>query len=427
MCFINAPHNGVARVHIFLCFALIVAALFVSVMPLAKLDVSAENAEQISSLFEEIDCEHVNDDLGDVTGTVDITALQLYKSVKLFTILYKASIQGSIDNIDESVKQEFKDCILNSDGTFNEEMRYPVVITSAIAVSLNDKVNDSGASIKNIVNLIVYIFAITTMISSVMFMPIVYAILSLVSVITLIRCISNPVDSEKRISGRLIGVLSTPLVLILLPCVEQSLSYGDAIPLILLLVAGTTAINVIFSHLHRWDGDSHRLINVTQFATLFSIGGYAMFFYNILSTGIFNALFNGKWSEVMSGSMDILNSSLYVYFADAAMITIAAVLVLVSKAYAVKTLKRISLAGRYADENMGVGCLALSIVTGVSLLLPFLMTRMTHVDPANGEIVAILELTVEQQIAFTAAVYGVAIMIASEILLFILKKIFCRD
>ena len=449
---VNAPRKPMARIHMLISLVLVIICTVLAFTPLMKIVVTQETQDQITDLMEYV-LDKASDDSEDSASvkervrsivasmkldeaSVPISLGKLAASTKPLTEasdalaeFAKAAMESSKSNgnSEDAEKtgmasiEKLKKIFLNEDGTeINPEVRDLVVVVAAIAGPMLPSGDDieSGMDENDIPNMMAK--AIPSMIGLIVaillsvLIPVIYAILALVAIITTLRYLKESDIGAAKLAKRMPKSIVHPLVIMLIPCLSTTIQTTTSTLLLAILALVGTFVNLVFTRLHSWEKKDIVYANVVQAANLVSIGAYIFLFLNILKMGVFSS-FIGKLIGSFVGSSGS-SSGMSNIGMDVGMILIAVLFALLSTKYLAKVLRRESLA--CTPKKKG-GAKATHLVNALFLLLITIFPMM-----ALGSEAKLLTVTVEQEYALFYGFIATCVMVLSEIVLLILRKVF---
>lgn len=446
---VNAPRKPMARIHMLISLVLVIICTVIAFTPLMKIVVTQETQDQIENLVEYV-LEKVKDDSEDSEAvkarirsiidsmeldeaSVDISLGKLAASTKPLTeageVLAefitnamdasKSSEHGDEyeDKMQESLKK-FQKIFLNEDMTaINPEVRDLVVIMAAIVGPMLPSGEDieSGMSEDDIpsmvANAIPSILGLLVALFLSVLIPIIYAILALVAIITTLRYLKESDIGAAKLAKRMPKSIVHPLTIMLIPCLSATIQTTTSTLILAILALVGTFVNLVFTRLHSWNREDIAYANVVQATNLVSIGAYIFLFLNILKMGVFK-VFIGKLINffVNSGSFTMEVGM------DIGMILIAVWFAFLSTKYLAKTLRRESLACTPKNKGGAKACFLFKAL----FMFTVTVFPMIVLGSENG----FYSATLEQEYALFYGFIATGVMVLSEIVLLILRKVF---
>ena len=445
---VNAPRKPMARIHLLVSLVLVIICTVLAFTPLMKIVVTQETQDQITNLMEYV-LNKMSDDgedsaaakerirkivdsmqLEDASVPISYTRLAAASqpltdaSAAMTEMITAAMNASSGEDSEEKAKaalEKMKNAFLTEDGNaIKPEVRDLVVVLAAVVGPMLPSGEDieSGMSEDDIPDLVAkaipnLIGLFVAVILSVL-IPVIYAVLALVTVITALKNLKEPDIGAAKLAKRMPKSIVHPLTVMLVPCLSATIQTTTSTLLLAILAAVGTLVNVVFTRLHSWEKKDLAYANVVQFTTIASIAAYVFLFLNILKMGVFSS-FIGKTmgSAVGSGS----SSAPAGMAKDAGMIVIAVLFALLSLRYLAKVGRRISLA--CTPKKKG-GARATHLVYALFTLLITVFPMMA-LGGTN------LSVSLAQEYALFYGFIASCVMVLSEIVLLILRKVFGKD
>ena len=431
---------------------LVIVCTVLAFTPLFKIRVSDETIESIENLMSYV-VKSEGEDPSETQAAVNkiIESMNLKEasvSLSLFGMTSSAKpIIGSSDAITDMVKafttgasgetehademftealKKVKEVFLTEDGEIRSEVRDFVVVIAAIVGPMLPSADDisGGMSEGDIPSLaakaIPHLLALVVAMIMAVLIPIIYAILFLVTLITFLKNLREPDIGAAKLAKRMPKSIVHPLAIMLVPCLSSGFAYTTSVLIMAILAAVGTLVNVVFTRMHSWEKEDIAYANVVQATSLFSIGAYLFLFFNILKMGIFNN-FIGKFISFFIGTSTGTAPGTSVY-KDAGMILIAVIFAFVSVKYLAKVLRRVSLACKPKKK----GARATHLVYALFLVLVTVFPMMALGSTANNG-GSFLSLSLAQEYALLYGFIATCLMVLSEIVLLILRKVFGKN
>lgn len=446
---VNAPRKPMARIHMLISLVLVIVCTVLAFTPLMTIRVTDETVDSIESLMEYV---MKSDDESETNAAVQ----KALDSMKLKNATVKLSFKGVADatkpiadasaalskfieaamnssngKTEEEKKaneqkmkdaaKELKSVFLTDDGEIRSEVRDLVVVLAAIAGPMLPSTDDIEGGMseddvpamlsKAIPHMIGLILALILL----SLLPIIYVILALVTLITFLKNLRTPDIGAAKLAKRMPKSIVHPLSIVLLTCLTATLGFTTNTLIMIILAAVGTLVNVIFTRLHSWEKEDIAYANAVQATTLVSIGAYLFLFFNILKMGVFKTFIGRLISFFVSDGK--IGTAVYT---DIAMIFVAVLFAFVSTKYLAKVLRRISLACKPKRKG---GARATHLVYALFLMLVTIFPMMALGSTANNG-GAFLVASPAQEYALLYGFIATGIMVLSEIVLLILRKVF---
>lgn len=432
---------------------LVIVCAVLAFTPLMKIVVTQETQDQIENLVEFVlnkvddgeDSEAVKAKLRSIIdsmkldeASVDISLGKIAASTKpltdaseAFAELLTNAMEGSNSSdhgseYEDKMKaslEKIQKIFLNDDMTaINPEVRDLVVVFAAIIGPMLPSGEDIESGMNEddvpamVANAIPHIIGLLVALFLSFLIPVIYAILVLVSLITLLRNLKEPDIGAAKLAKRMPKSIVHPLVIMLVPCLSATIQTTTSTLLLAILALVGTCVNLVFTRLHSWYKDDIAYANAVQATTLVSIGAYIFLFVNILKMGVFKSFIGKMISSFMASGSSVDTTAVAM---DAGMILIAVLFALLSTKYLAKVLRRESLA--CTPKKKG-GAKACHLVNALFIFLVTIFPMM-----ALGSEAHLLSANLEQEYALFYGFIATGVMVLSEIVLLILRKVFGKS
>jgi len=301
----------------------------------------------------------------------------------------------------------------------NPEVRDLVVVMAAIVGPMLPSGEDieSGMSEDDIpsmlANAIPSIIGLLVALFLSVLIPVIYAILALVAIITTLRYLKESDIGAAKLAKRMPKSIVHPLTIMLIPCLSATIQTTTSTLVLAILALVGTFVNLVFTRLHSWNREDIAYANVVQATNLVSIGAYIFLFFQILKMGVFKSFIGNIISYFTASSSSTNTADIG---SSAGMILIAVLFALLSTKYLAKVLRRESLA--CTPKKKG-GAKACHLVNALFIFLVTILPMM-----ALGAEVKLFSATVAQEYALFYGFIATGVMVLSEIVLLILRKVF---
>lgn len=448
---VNAPRKSMARIHMLISLVLVIICTVLAFTPLMKIVVTQETQDQISNLVEyvltkagddsenseavkakirsiidsmDLDEASVDISLGGIAATTKPLTEASEALAEVFTAAMDASKSSGNNNEAEekamAAIEKLKKIFLNEDETaINPEVRDLVVVVAAIIGPMLPSGEDieSGMSEDEIpsmlANAIPHMIGLLVAILLSVLIPVIYAILALVAIITTLRYLKESDIGAAKLAKRMPKSIVHPLVVMLVPCLSATIQTTTSTLVLAILALVGTFVNLVFTRLHSWNREDIAYANVVQATNLVSIGAYIFLFFQILKMGVFKSFIGNIISYFTASSSSADTTAVA---SSAGMLLIAVLFALLSTKYLAKVLRRESLA--CTPKKKG-GAKACHLVNALFIFLVTILPMM-----ALGAEVKLFSATVAQEYALFYGFIATGVMVLSEIVLLILRKVF---
>ena len=422
---LNLPKKTVASAQVAIICLLIVLSLIFSFLPIISLNTSdpatAAGIEKIVNEFTDEDFEFPD--------KINVSAMKLIKSAFLIFDLVKMAKNSSEATPEEKEALEAK--------IKGEEGRNTILIGAAIVHSITSafKENkDSGSS--NIINLIfnvlITIVAVFYLLGVTIAMPIAFIILAVKALVPVAKNYRELDAHTALVANKLPQKLSIIMTIMLFQCVLPSMNYGSGTLALWIVSIICVFVNFAATRLTAYNKEEFIYLNIVQGASILSIVGFFIFFFNVLKTNIFSTFTHGAWGMYIAKVLasPARGEAPKGYIVDAVLILIYLVAVLTCVKFLGKCANRLSCAmtSKSGNPSLLPESIALLIVYIMPTIVSSRKSNLINPFDKNSEAYgSFLELGAEQKSALTMVLVGVIIMIAAEIAIKVLEKVFCAD
>ncbi len=441
---LNLPKKTVSWIQIGVSMLLIVLALIFSFMPIIKFDVCDDDTKDtIIKLAGQFDAEFAAELEEDFPEDgIEITALKLFGSVTLLGEAIDA-LGNTAEDIESGDMESAEEGASNlADLLKTEEGKETFFTIAAVATVFTDAFdgafdglgdNPIGALINFFLKFVIVLVCVLYMIGFSFIAPIIYIFTAIVATVQLLINRNDPSVVAPKIAKKLPGMLKVPMMVILFQAVLPTMHYGFGAMALWIVAFVASFLNVVVSRLRTYTPGDMKYLNVMQGVSLVGIIGYLVFFFNIVKTGVFQTFVGGTWSGnaaigfvAMASETEVVS---YGFIIDAVMVIVAVLLVMSSIDYLKNVLQRISCAKKGGSD----GNMARAIMLALTCILPMIVMNSQNYYPDLTNLSASAEgsyldgMTSDGKGALTVALVGAIIVLASEIAMIVLKKVFCAD
>ena len=422
---LNLPKKTVASAQVAIICLLIVLALVFSFLPIITLNTAdpktAAGIEEIVNKFTEEDF--------DFPDKIEVSAPKLIKSFLLVFDIVKMAKDS------ENVSQEDKDALEAK--IKGEEGKDTILVGAAIVHSITstfkDNMSEGNSNIINLVfNVLITIIAIFYLLGVTIAMPIAFILLAVKALIPVAKNYKELDTHTATVANKLPQKLSIIMTIMLFQCVLPSMNYGSGTLGLWILSIICVFVNFAATRLTAYERDEFVYLNIVQGASIVSIIGFFIFFFNVLKTGIFATFTNGSWGMYIakvlaSPQRDQADKG---YIIDAVLILVYLIAVLTCVKFLGKCANRLSCAMTSKSGNASLlpETLALLIVYIIPTVVAGRQSNLSNpFDKTSNAVGSFLELTADQKSALGAVLAGIIVMIAAEIAIKVLEKTFCPN
>ena len=441
---LNVPKRTSALIQVWVSVLLIAVVVIMSFTPIITLE-TFKNTDAIEETLAEFSgAEDI-----EIPEKVGITAPGLVSSTMLMFDMISA-LSDSNSSADEKL-EALEAKLTSPEG--QEAILTAAALMSTIGGVFGDDADEntddgktesdrSGNAIKTIFNILIVMCVVLGVLGFTLILPVVFIIMALTAIITALSKLKNPELVAGKIGGKLIGVLSIPLMLMLFQSVLPGMSYGFGTVAILVIAILSVLLGTVISRCTTYNEKEFMYINLTQGASVLGIVGFLVFFFNLIKTNIFASFTDGEIFGYMGKLGDIQNTAKKAkisvelpsdYYADILLIVVYVVFVFAAISYLKKAARRLSCTSKSGDN-----LLANAIMTLPVFVLPTIVKGMKHhydvsLDFTEGLIVdkseatSFLQLSKDESSALALVLVDIIIMIVAEVALIVLKKVLCKD
>ena len=434
MLFTNAQKKKTLAIQVIVCFLLMALAVVFSFMPVATIDLkSADNKNAFQSKMDSMVGETVNLELPE---SVEITAGKSFKSISLLVKLVSGASETVKTGGDTS---KIHDAIFDKDGNVKEDVKETLIVAVSLATAIiGDNLESNGSSSGvNIGKILLIAFSVGAVLYITLFsiiVPIIYILMLITSLFSVLKNIDELSEKVHKVSGKLPKVVTFPLLFMIFPYILPRMSYGTGPLLLLIITIVSVLFNAAIARLNVLGSEkavkksANTNMNIVQGLSLVAMVGFLVFFLGFMQTDLITTFFNGKWAQYAfdAGVKKLADPKANIsnlFLIDSLLLVLMMVLLLSTvPKYFSKNLQRFSLTAK--NDNH----IALSIVNLLIVIIPLALTMMKHgyenfIDASKGAY-SFLELSAAQNSALMLGLVGLIIMLASEIAIIVLKKVF---
>ena len=445
----NLSKKLVSSVQLWASLLLIVLAFVFSMTPIITLETSLDVLE--SEAFEDVDLEELFEELEldadflEDYEELELSAPKLIGSFKLIAQIIAVSAADEEDQ--EDMYEDLRDYLESEEG--EEAVATAICLVIAIVNTVdfdtaqdaveNENVEDAASSMSVVIfGAVISIFSLFAVIFITLFLPVIFGFMVLFSLIKALSNITTPENAAPALAKKLPAKIALPLTLMLFQCVVPGMTYAKGLTAICAITIIATVLNFIASRVRTYESDHFTYLNITQGCSVISIIGFFVFFFNMLKTGILKAFISGEFfTAIVKYTMASETTDADV---DPAFL-ICGILMIIYIAVMFKSRKYLkSVAGRFScaakRERAGfVRVFADShIVRAIFCLIVYIIpTYILGQEYCYDDIIengdktdfCFLDLKNSQEDALTAALVGIILMIAAEIAIIVLKRVFC--
>ena len=420
---LNLPKKQVATAHVAIVCLLIVLSLVFSFMPIITLDTAErETAEGIAEIVNRFSSEKIDPD---DFSKIDVTAPKLIKSILLISDLTKAIGNSNISTEDQEALEEK----LNG-----KEGRDTVLLCAGIIHSIYGtyKENKDSNIISKIFNVMITVIAVFYLLGMTIGMPITFVTLAIKALIPVLKNHKDLHLHTAAVVNKLPEKLSLIMTIMLFQSVIPSMNYGSGTLAIWVIAIVCVFLNFVSTRLTAYEKNEFIYLNIVQGASILSIVGFFVYFFNILKTNVFTTFARGPWTAYIALVLESprREEAPSGYIVDAVLILVYLIVVLASVSILSKFANRLSCA--LTTKHGKASGLPGTCVLLLAYILPKIVAKNKNwlIDPFDkdsGAFGSFLDLSTKQEAALDSVLVGIILMIAAEIAIIVLEKIFCSN
>lgn len=434
---LNLPKKAVSTVHVLVSLVLIIAALIFSFAPIVSFDVGDDDLiDGINELI--VQLELGEDGEYEIPKEIDISAPKLIASIGLIANIISAAVSDETEGEDKAAEigklldtPEGKDSVITCMAIVTSIIdSLGIDISSTEGSSSSESTPDSIISV--VFNVLITMVCIFYLLAMTLIIPIMFIIIAIVALFAVLKNLGDLSEAKASVARQLPGKLTIVMTIMLFQCVLSTIHYGSGIKGIWVLALVSVGINFISTRLRSYESEEFKYLNIVQGASIVSIVGFIIFFFNLIDTGIFTSFVNGKWPAFLTKVTIAQAAKTEVatkgYIIDAVLILVYLVVVLASVKFLAKCAQRLSCAIPYGKGGISL------LPTAIALLLVYIIP--TYISGQNNYYddvtkttgkgsASFLELEAAQSEALTMVLVGIIIMIVAELAIVVLKKVFC--
>lgn len=458
----NLPKKHVSTVQLWTSLLLIVLAFVFSMSPIITLDVFSNlEDDNMSEAFEELDLDELlaeldlDPDFFEDYEELEVSSPKLIHSIMLFVKLVRAAAADEDDR--EEMFEDFKDYLDSEEG--EEAIATALGLGLAIMNTLDldaimgdgddgegseNEMDGIAAMVNMIFGTLISMIGLFAVIFMTLFLPIIFGIMALASLITALKNIKTPENAAPALASKLPGKIALPFTIMLFQCVVPGMTYASGVVSITVLVIIATVLNLAATRMRTYEAEDFKYLNIVQGCSLVGIIGFLIFFFNIIKTGVFKAFLNGEFFTCLIGALlaeELDYDAEMGFIVCGVLMLVYLVIVLNSRDYIVKSTRRLSCAVKrdrvgfkkiFTDNHI-----VRAIFTLAAFIIPTYILGKEYEfedifpDGADGLTTATEEFTFLDAMkssgerALSTALIGIIIMIVAEVAVIVLKKIFC--
>ncbi len=466
---LRVPKKLMATIQTWGCVLLAVLCVVFSFSPLFTLE-TIDNAKEIEA--------SINDVFKDtevqveIPEQIDISSVKLIKSISLIIDVlnvtkeiakaakdeltsgdevgiiggYDEDENGSAEKKDEE-KVDIEEKVKELEELLKTEESKDTLITAFaivnVVTSVTENNSESGSSgVGYILTIALAIIALLYVLGFTLLFPFIFAIGTLITLIKVLIKMKNPLDSAPVAAKQLNGLIILPLLSMIFQCVIPGIDFGSGTVAIFIIACISTVINIVISRTRNYPEDKNIFSLIVQGGALVGAIGFAVYFFNIIKTGILNTFLRGDWGNhirdfaAAKRLADAINEPFepsYAFVIDAVLILLYASFVMGSIGYFAGCVQRLTLNGSKGKYGTDAPAqfIPMSVALTVGAILPLVVSKMENlytnlIDKADGA-KSSLTLSDGSKSALTTALVGLGIMLVAEIAIAVCTRKFCKN
>ena len=446
----NLPRKLVSTIQLWASVGLIALTLIFSLMPIIKLK-TVDNADEINEFIASMEIEGM-DELPQMPQEVEISAIKLIGSatligdfVSIISETANAAQGGDLSEEDMEAFQAKQEAFVEYLKT--DEGKENIVTIACIAFTVVKTLDFQGSDniIAMIFNVLISVIGLIFVLALTFIIPIMLLVKLILSLIKAAKNVKTPENASAAIGAKLPGMISLPLLVMLMQCVVPDMTFAWGIVAVCITIVISAALNFVVSRLREYPAKQFVYLNILQGGALACIIGFLVFFFSIIKTGIFKAFVSGKYFLYLAEALIAQQAGATVntaYIIDGVLMVVYLAIILGCVSYLDKAARRFSctvkkerpkgLIGMFFTPKAKDNNVVMAVFTLVAFVVPTYIAGVKHgfnditSTAAEGDY-SFLELTAAQQGALTTALVGIIIMIVAEVAVIVLKKVFCKD
>lgn len=424
---LNLPKKTVASAQVAITCLLIVLALVFSFLPIITIDTAEpETAAGIINIVNKFTDEPLDPD--DFTE-IKVSAPTLIKTIVLMFDIVKVSAKDSKATAED--KAALEERIKGEDG------KNAVLLAAGIIHSIKDTFEENkkteGSNIINLIfNVLITIVAIFYLLGMTIAMPIAFILLAIKALVPVAKNYKELDSHTATVANKLPQKLSIIMTVMLFQCVLPSMNYGSGTLGLWIIAIICVFVNFAATRLTAYEKDEFIYLNIVQGASILSIVGFFIFFFNLIKTGIFSAFTHGSWGTYIAR---VLASPKRAeadkgYIIDAVLMLVYLVAVLSCVKFIGKCANRLSCAMTSKSGNASL--LPETIALLIVYILPTVVAGRNSelknpFDKSSDAVGSFLVLDDDASAALKKVLVGIIIMLVAEIAIKVLEKVLCPN
>lgn len=435
---LNVSKKVTSPIMVWVSVVLIAATLLFSFMPIMSFD-TVESTESINKMISEMD---LGEEL-EIPEKIDITVGKLISSVRVMASIVKvaseAAKEASSGTGDASAAAEKLQTLMES-----KAGQDTLLVAAAIGCTFMNALDFEGGEssiLSIVVNLLLVLVALLIVIAFIFIIPIRIIIMLIKTLIQALTNVKTPELVATKISSKLPELLSIPFFMMIMQSFVPGMSYGWGLIAICITVAVSVFFCTVISRLRTYETKKFVYLNIVQCASVFSIVGFFLYFFNILKANIIPTYlnqFSAHW--INHSNMQKIAKAAKVAFTPNNKWVVDGILILVFVIFLFASINFISHAAnrlsctvdpKHRDNKFADSKIVFSILLLATYIIPTLIagSQRFYYDVTSKESIgdeSFLPLEGAELSALKIALVGIIIMIVAEIAIIVLKKVLCK-
>ena len=446
---LNVSKKITSPIMVWVSVVLIAATLLFSFMPIMSFE-TADSIQQIDELLKEMDIN--SSDLEDgIPDKIDITVGKLISSIKVMASVVKvaseAAKEASSGNSNVSEAAEKLQTLLES-----KDGQNTLLVATAIGSTFMNAVDFGGGEssiLSIVVNLLLVLIALLIVLVLIFVIPIRIIIMLIKTLIQALSNVKTPEAVATKISSKLPELLAIPFFMMVMQTFVPGMSYGWGLIAICITVAVSVFFCTVISRLRTYETKKFVYLNVVQGASVFSVVGFFLYFFNILKANIIPTYlnkFSEYWINYAAAQKTAKNFKITFtpnkdWITDGILILVFVIFLFASISFISYAANRLSCTVHPSnkDKKLADSKIVFSVLLLATYIIPTIISKAERfcgeydVSKGKSPVVSLVStgsyLPADElnSSALKVALAGIIIMIVAEIAILVLKKVLCKD
>lgn len=419
---LNVSKKVTAPLMIWVSLMLIAATLLFSFMPLMCLD-TAKGSSDINEMIGELG---IDADI-EMPEKVEISVGKLIGAIRVVGSLIKVAKNATEDMAaegDNAPVEKIQEIMETDEG------KETVLVAAAIATTVMNAFDfgEDSNIISIVANLLIVFVALIYVLAFVFVIPIKVIIMLIKALIPALANLKTPELGAAKVGNKLPHMLGIPFTMMIFQSFIPGMTYGWGLIAISVTIIVSVVFCTVLTRLRTYEPRKFRYLNIVQGASVVSIIGFLVFFFNILKTHVINNFLVGPFT-IQVGRIATKQTTDNSYILDFVLIFLFAIAFLSAVKYLSYSANRLSctvshkkVAAKRADSK-----LIAAIAMLIAYVAPAVVSGGERFVAFDGSKLSYLILNDDEKSALTIALIGIIIMIIAEVVLLVLKKKLCKD